>query len=67
MGCPSMCHKIVVRNLLRPVDMLPAFYLLGGAGGDGVRSTASGLGDLAANTVVVRTRQCGDRRTGRSC
>ena len=45
--------QIVLRNLLRFVDMLPAFYLTGGvaclASPRGQR-----LGDIAANTVVVR-------------
>lgn len=45
--------QLMIRNLLRPVDMLPAFYLLGGivclAGNKLQR-----LGDLAAGTIVVR-------------
>lgn len=45
--------QVVVRNLLRVVDMLPMAYLVGGTTallrGDGRR-----LGDLAAGTVVVR-------------
>jgi uncharacterized RDD family membrane protein YckC len=55
-GLPMNLAQIVVRNLLRPVDMLPAFYLLGGVV---ALSTRYGqrIGDLAANTVVVRTRQ----------
>ncbi len=46
--------QIVVRNLLRFVDSLPAFYLVGG-----IVSLLSPhgqrLGDLAANTIVVRS------------
>lgn len=55
-GLPMHVSQIVVRNLLRPVDMLPAFYLVGGAV---ALATQYGqrIGDLAANTVVVRTRQ----------
>ena len=46
--------QVVVRNLLRFVDMLPFFYALGGA----VclfNSRSQRLGDLAAGTVVVRS------------
>lgn len=47
-------HQVVLRNLLRCVDILPAFYLLGG-----LVSLASPwaqrLGDWAAGTVVVRS------------
>ena len=45
--------QIVIRNLLRFADGLPAFYLIGGLtaflNGRGQR-----LGDIAANTIVVR-------------
>lgn len=48
--------QVVVRNLLRLVDMLPVLYLVGG-----ISCVLSGkrqrLGDLAAGTVVVRTRR----------
>ena len=46
--------QIVIRNLLRFVDQLPAFYLVGGASMLLSRH-AQRLGDLAGNTVVVRT------------
>jgi hypothetical protein len=48
--------QIILRNLLRPVDMLPAFYLLGGIV---CLSNArlQRLGDLAAGTVVVRVEE----------
>lgn len=46
--------QIVVRNLLRFVDALPAFYLIGGVTLLASRR-AQRLGDYAANTVVVRT------------
>jgi len=45
--------QIVIRNLLRFVDMLPAFYLLGGIASLASRR-AQRLGDFAANTIVVR-------------
>jgi uncharacterized RDD family membrane protein YckC len=45
--------QIVVRNLLRFVDALPLFYLVGGAACFFSRYSQR-LGDLAANTIVVR-------------
>lgn len=46
--------QIVIRNLLRVVDSLPLFYLLGGTVCLFSRH-AQRLGDLAANTIVIRT------------
>jgi uncharacterized RDD family membrane protein YckC len=50
---PLHFGQIAIRNLLRAVDCLPAFYLTGG-----IAALLSGrsqrLGDMAANTVVVR-------------
>jgi uncharacterized RDD family membrane protein YckC len=45
--------QIVIRNLLRVIDLLPAFYLVGGMVSVFSRK-AQRLGDLAANTIVVR-------------
>jgi uncharacterized RDD family membrane protein YckC len=45
--------QIVVRNLLRVVDMLPVFYCVGGITAL-VSRRAQRLGDLAAHTIVVR-------------
>ena len=45
--------QIVIRNLLRGVDMLPMFYLVGGAASV-LSQHAQRLGDLAGNTVVIR-------------
>ncbi len=45
--------QIVIRNLLRFADMLPAFYFVGGLACLFSRH-AQRLGDLAANTIVVR-------------
>ncbi|MBM4155215.1 MAG: RDD family protein [Lentisphaerae bacterium] len=50
--------QIVIRNLLRFVDQLPAFYLVGGAAAVLSRH-AQRLGDLAGNTVVVRMPRSG--------
>jgi uncharacterized RDD family membrane protein YckC len=51
-GLKLQLSQIIVRNLLRPVDLLPVGYLLGGLisfwSPRGQR-----LGDLAANTTVV--------------
>ena len=45
--------QIVIRNLLRCVDLLPAFYAVGGTVCLLTRYTQR-LGDIAANTIVVR-------------
>jgi len=45
-------NQIVMRNLLRFVDSLPAFYLIGGVACL-LSRRCQRLGDLAANTVVV--------------
>ena len=45
--------QIVIRNLLRFVDSLPAFYFLGGCA-CWLSRKSQRLGDLAANTIVVR-------------
>jgi uncharacterized RDD family membrane protein YckC len=46
-------NQIVIRNLLRVVDLLPAFYAVGGIAAL-LNRKAQRLGDLAANTVVIR-------------
>jgi len=52
-GLRLQFSQIAIRNLLRFVDSLPLFYVVGG-----ITSTISRhyqrLGDLAANTIVVR-------------
>lgn len=45
--------QVVIRNLLRAVDFLPALYLTGGIT-TLFNRRAQRLGDLAANTIVVR-------------
>ena len=45
--------QVVLRNLLRAVDMLPLLYLVGGVACFFSRRSQR-LGDFAANTVVVR-------------
>ena len=49
-------YQIIIRNLLRAVDSLPVAYLLGGLTCLSNRH-AQRLGDLAANTVVIRERR----------
>lgn len=52
-GLHLQFSQIVMRNLLRFVDMLPGFYLVGGIAAV-LNRRGQRLGDLAANTVVVR-------------
>src|SRR6266496_3333003 len=52
-GLRLQFSQIVIRNLLRFVDALPALYLVGGIVCLASRR-AQRLGDLAANTIVVR-------------
>ncbi len=47
--------QIAIRNLMRFIDMVPIFYLVGGIAAL-VSRNAQRLGDLAANTVVARER-----------
>ncbi|HEY1490705.1 MAG TPA: RDD family protein, partial [Verrucomicrobiae bacterium] len=52
-GMRLQFHQIVVRNLLRFVDSLPGFYFVGGVT-SWMNSKCQRLGDIAANTVVIR-------------
>lgn len=52
-GLRLQSSQIVIRNLLRFVDMIPAFYLVGGLACF-LSKRAQRLGDFAANTVVIR-------------
>lgn len=49
-------YHAVLRNLVRPLDRLPAMYLVGGLAALGSRSRQR-LGDLLAGTLVVRERR----------
>lgn len=51
-GLRLQFSQIVIRNLLRFVDSLPAFYLVGGLACL-ISPRAQRLGDLAANTIVI--------------
>lgn len=52
-GMRLQFNQIVVRNLLRFVDALPAFYFVGGVA-CWLNPRCQRLGDIAANTVVIR-------------
>jgi uncharacterized RDD family membrane protein YckC len=52
-GMRLQFNQIVVRNLLRFVDSLPLFYFVGGVT-CWLNSKSQRLGDIAANTIVVR-------------
>jgi uncharacterized RDD family membrane protein YckC len=51
-GLRLQFHQVVIRNLLRFVDMLPLFYMLGGIVSV-LSPRGQRLGDLAAGTIVV--------------
>lgn len=53
-GLRLQFSQIVIRNLLRFVDMLPAFYLVGGIT-TLLNAHTQRLGDIAASTVVIRS------------
>jgi uncharacterized RDD family membrane protein YckC len=55
-GLQLQFSQVVIRNLLRAVDGLPGAYLVGGIACL-VSQRAQRLGDLAANTIVVRLAQ----------
>jgi len=55
-GFPAATSQIIVRNLLRFVDVMPMAYLLGGAVMTGTRHLQR-LGDIAAGTVVIRAER----------
>ena len=53
-GMKLQFNQIVVRNLLRFVDSLPVFYFVGGVT-CWLSPKCQRLGDIAANTVVIRS------------
>ncbi len=53
-GMRLQLDQIIARNLLRVVDLLPAFYFIGGLS-SWFSPRCQRLGDIAANTIVVRT------------
>jgi len=55
-GLRLQFHQVLMRNLVRYVDMLPALYLVGGLACL-ISKKAQRLGDLAASTIVVHHRK----------
>jgi uncharacterized RDD family membrane protein YckC len=55
-GLRLQLPQIALRNLLRVIDMLPLFYLVGGLTAIFSRK-AQRLGDMVANTIVTRERK----------
>src|SRR5262249_28351400 len=55
-GMRLQFNQIVVRNLLRFVDRLPGIYLFGGTT-CWLNPHCHRLGDIAANTAVIRTQR----------
>jgi uncharacterized RDD family membrane protein YckC len=55
-GGPAPPRAIAIRTLLRLIDALPIFYALG-AFVIAITPTGQRLGDLAAQTTVIRTRR----------
>jgi uncharacterized RDD family membrane protein YckC len=58
-GLKLQFSQVVVRNLFRFFDSLPAFYFIGGTACLLSRKCQR-LGDIAANTVVIRTPEISD-------
>lgn len=54
-GLPLSGAQVLMRNLLRVVDLLPGFYLVGGISSLATRH-GQRVGDLVAGTVVARPR-----------
>jgi uncharacterized RDD family membrane protein YckC len=53
-GMRLQLDQVVTRNLLRAVDILPLFYFVGGLA-CWFSERCQRLGDIAANTIVIRT------------
>lgn len=55
-GVRAGFYHVVIRNLARPVDRLPIFYLVGGVAAL-FSQDQQRLGDMLAGTIVVRERR----------
>ena len=64
-GMRLQFNQIVTRNLLRFVDSLPAFYFVGGLA-CWLSPKCQRLGDIAANTIVIRNPRVASR-TSTNC
>jgi uncharacterized RDD family membrane protein YckC len=60
LGAPIGWRESAIRNLLRLIDFLPAFYLLGGVVAI-ASSRGKRLGDMAAGTVTIHLSGGDDR------
>lgn len=58
-GLRLQFSQILIRNLMRIIDSLPGFYLLGGVSAL-INRRGQRLGDFAANTVVISTPKISD-------
>ncbi len=58
-GMKLQFSQVVIRNLFRFFDALPVFYFVGGAACL-LTGHSQRLGDIAANTVVIRTPKISD-------
>ena len=58
-GGKASVGQIAVRTLLRVIDVLPAFYLVGFISALATRERSARLGDLAAGTRVARLKKGG--------
>jgi uncharacterized RDD family membrane protein YckC len=58
-GLRLQFSQVMIRNLMRFVDSLPAFYFIGGTACL-ISRRAQRLGDFAANTIVVRNPKIED-------
>jgi uncharacterized RDD family membrane protein YckC len=64
-GAPARPTSILVRNLVRIVDFLPAYYIVGFVTMLATQKTQR-LGDLAAHTIVIRERKGNDAQLSQS-
>lgn len=55
-GLKLQFHQVVIRNLLRFADSLPLLYFVGGVS-CWITRRSQRLGDIAANTIVIRIPQ----------
>ncbi len=63
-GLKLHVSQIVIRNVLRAIDTLPIFYMVGGIA-CAVNRYSQRLGDIAANTVVMSAPEAADGDPGR--
>jgi uncharacterized RDD family membrane protein YckC len=61
---PLSVGRVLIRNILRPIDTLPVLYLIGGISVLASRRSQR-LGDFAAGTTVVNRRRALQKGAGR--